>query len=112
MRGLAVPPEGDKMKNEKTKYYAWTGQNASTGTPHPITGRMSMYGNDYVFDNKADRDDFVDNHRSDNPSEYCITCSYRELRSRNLGCLVRDWEEDLKHRQMIKLDNGEFDLLF
>ncbi len=104
---------GKEYFKSNRKFYAWAGQNASTGTPHPTTGRMSMYGNDYVFDNKEDRDLFVDEYRSDNPSEYCIACSYKELRSRNLGCSVADWKQDLDYnRQMIKLDNGEFDYLF
>ena len=88
------------------KFYAWAGQNATTGTPHPITGRMSMYGDNFVFDSKSDRDEFVSDWDSCNPSEYCVACSRRELRGYNLGCSVQTFEDDLQLREMAKTDDG------
>jgi len=83
-----------KMTNTK-KYYAWAGQNASCGTPNITTGRMNMYGDNYVFSCKKEREEFVENYRSDNPSEFCVSCSKAELRSYNLGLSVRDFEFQL-----------------
>lgn len=90
------------MKKLTQKFYAWIGQNASTGTPHPITGNMSMYGDDYVFSSKTDRDRFVEDYTPDNPSEYCVACSKRELRAKNLGCSVADWEQNLEYRETVE----------
>lgn len=81
---------------ENRQYYAWVGQNASTGTPNPITGGMSMYGTNHVFVSKKERDEFVNGYRSDNPSKQCIACSLRGLRRRNLGCSVRAFGQDLQ----------------
>jgi len=39
-------------------YMAWVGQNATTGQPHPITGRMSKWGDLYIFKSKKSRDEF------------------------------------------------------
>ena len=85
------------MTNATKKFYAWVGQNASCGTPNPVTGRMSMYGDNMVFKSKADRDRFVDEFSSDNPSVYAVKCSLRKLRGYNLGCSVRDFEDDLNY---------------
>ena len=46
------------MKN----YLAWLGNNATYGNPHPVTGRLSMYGELYAFDSKADRDQFCNTY--------------------------------------------------
>lgn len=44
------------------KYLAWIGQNATTGTPHPQTGRLSMYGDLVVFYSKQERDSFCNEY--------------------------------------------------
>lgn len=92
-------------KTTSKKYYAWVGQNATCGTPHPTTGRMSMYGDNYVFDNKAERDEYVDNYIDNNPSVFAVKCSYRELRGYNLGCSVYDFEQDLTCRNVSKIED-------
>ena len=33
----------------KKLFLAWVGQNATTGAPNPLTGRMSKYGTLHVF---------------------------------------------------------------
>ena len=97
----------NEIKKTNRKYYAWVGQNASCCQPNPITGRMSLYGQNMVFDKKADRDRFVDEYRSDNPSKYATACTLRELRNRNLGCSVRDFEEDLRYHQYAYVTDDE-----
>jgi len=92
------------MTKTNQKFYAWVGQNASCGTPNQITGRMSMYGDNIVFSCKEDRDRFVDEFTSDNPSEYVVKCSLRKLRSYNLGCSVSNFEDNLRY-----LEYGYFD---
>ena len=41
-------------------YMAWVGQNATTGNPHPVTGRLSVRGDLYIFKSKKNRDEFCD----------------------------------------------------
>ena len=36
----------------KKLFLAWVGQNATTGTPNPLTGRMNKYGTLHVFSSK------------------------------------------------------------
>lgn len=99
------------MTNEKLqkKWYAWVGQNASTGSPNKITGHLSYYGRNYVFGTRAERDEFVDEFRSNNPSEFCIACTKRELRGRNLGISVSDFEDDLRGSMVTKCNDGKWD---
>lgn len=79
----------------KRRFYAWEGQNASTGTPNRHTGQMSMYGRNLVFKTKKLRDEYVEGFRSNNPSEYCVACTKAELRGYNLGMSVHDFELEL-----------------
>ena len=79
------------------KYYAWVGQNATTGTPNRITGRMSMYGQNYVFDSQEDRDEFVICYHDPNGNNHAEGCTYRQLRGKNLGCSVAMFKDVLDH---------------
>ena len=87
------------MATANKKYYAWTGQNATMGKPHPITGNYSMYGEAFVFKTKAERDAYVEDFRSDNPGEYTISCDYRKLRGHCLGMTMRVFDEYLQERE-------------
>lgn len=109
-RGATPPKTKDEtMKNENKKWYAWVGQNASTGRPNEITGRMSMYGRNLVFRTKSDRDEFVDDfYNHSNPSEFAVKCSKKQLRSYNLGESVRDFEEHLTQLSYTSKDNYGF----
>lgn len=91
------------MKNEMKKYYAWVGQNAVCGSPNRVTGYKSYWGDNYVFSNKSDRDEFVETYRSGNPSVFAKACSYKQLRSRNLGLSVREFGEHLVYRETSKV---------
>lgn len=81
----------------KRDFYAWVGQKASTGTPNQVTGRMSMYGTNHKFLTRKERDKFVADFYSNNPSEYAVACTKRQLRSFNLGTSVADFETDLDY---------------
>jgi len=84
----------DRLKNN---HYAWVGQNASTGTAHPITGMMSMYGRYIAFPDRKTRDNFVDNFYNNNPSEYATKCSVNTGRRYSLGCSWYDYLMDLAY---------------
>ena len=51
--------EARKPKNKSSTFYAWVGQNATIGTQHAITGRLSMYGDLVAFSSMKKRDHFV-----------------------------------------------------
>ncbi len=89
------------------KYYAWQGQNASTGEPNQQTGRMSLYGLNIVFGNRQDRDEYVDEFRSDNPSVFCKACTKTELRGYNLGDTIWEFENDLREMAITYRDDDD-----
>lgn len=86
---------GELYNQASGYYYAWVGQNASTGTPHPLTGKMSMYGRYYSFYHRKNRDKFVQEFYSNNPSEYAVKCNVQTGRKYSLGCSRRAYIEDL-----------------
>ena len=86
------------MTTTQKRYYAFLGQNASTGTPHKVTGRMSFYGENFVFGTKKERDDFVEENDAVYTQDICVACSKRQLREYNLGMTVNAFNEDLNER--------------
>ena len=72
------------MNNSKRYYLAFVGQNATTGTPHPITGRMSMYGTLKAFSKRSDRDQFVEGFIT-NGYEFCASCNKFSARKYHMG---------------------------
>ena len=81
----------------KGYFYAWRGQNATTGSPHSQTGRMSMFGQFVKFRNRKQRDQFVDEFYSQNPSEFAVKCNINSGRKYCLGWSVEDYYQEL-HR--------------
>lgn len=80
------------------RYLAWVGQNATTGTPHKVTGNMSMYGKLVSFDKKTDRDVFVDGFYSNNPSEFARKTNAKEAKTLYLAGLTQNqFDEYLQH---------------
>lgn len=77
-------------------YYAFVGQNASTGRPHPQTGKYDTWGKLRAFSSRKERDEHVDNFYSNNPSEFAVKCNKSSARQFFLGMSVRDYEEHLK----------------
>ena len=79
----------------KGYFYAWVGQNATTGTPHPQTGRMTMYGNYLKFSTRKARDKFVNEFYSNNPSEFAVKCNVQSGRQYCLGWSIETYYEEL-----------------
>lgn len=84
----------DEMKKQAAKrHYCFVGQNASTGKPHPITGRMSFYGGYVEFPTKQAAKDFADNYYNcNNPNEFAVYGTVNTLRKYSLG---RSWYDYL-----------------
>ena len=90
--------ETDKLKSGlKGRYFAWVGQNASTGSAHPITGRYSMYGRYCSFSNKADRDEFVADFYDCNGNEFAVAGGIKKMRQYSLGNSMIDFLENLHY---------------
>jgi len=90
------------MTKTNQKFYAWVGQNATCGTAHPITGNYSMYGRNYVFASKQERDEFVENYYDHNGNKFARSCSKRKLRTYNEGMSVATFEEDLLNQEYLE----------
>ena len=82
------------MDNQKS-YYAFEGQNASDGSPHPITGRMSFYGKIICFDTFADRKKYIERHASQSTQDILVAGSKYNLRRFCLGMSVAAYNEYL-----------------
>ena len=88
--------EIDNLKQQlKGLYFAWVGQNASTGTPNRITGNYSMYGSYVAFDNKHDRDQFVEDYYDPNGNKYAVAGGIRKMREYSLGSTMYSFLQDL-----------------
>ena len=77
--------------NEKD-YFVFDGQNASTGTPNEITGRMSFYGHFLKFKTKKEAKDYVDHYRG---YDICRAGTRNTLRKYDLGSSVLDYNFNL-----------------
>lgn len=74
-------------------FLVFIGQKATTGTPNPLTGYYSIYGDYKKFRSRKDRDEFYDNWRSNNPSEQIWKCGKAAGRRFKLGISLRDYTE-------------------
>jgi hypothetical protein len=86
------------MKTQKSSkyYYAFEGQNASTGDPNPITGRMAFWGEILCFDTFADRKKYVEMYESCYAQDILVAGSKSSLRKYCLGMSVNSYEEYLR----------------
>ena len=73
------------------KYLVWVGQNATTGNPNPITGRMSTYGEVKIFRTAEDR------------NEYLQYCEGKKVTRRQARDLLAGWS--------LKLFNEHLELM-
>lgn len=91
--------------SEKKTHWAWIGQNATTGSPNPRTGRFSMYGVYAAFSTRKLRDNFVDNfYNQSNPSEYTVKCNITTGRGYSLGMPVWHYLDHMKHVEAYEID--------
>ena len=77
--------------NEKD-YFVFDGQNASTGTPNRVTGRMSFYGQVLKFHSKKEAKQYEEESRS---TDICIAGMKAIMRKYCLGMSVSQFEEHL-----------------
>ena len=76
----------DMKKDAAKDCYVWVGQNATTGQPHPITGKMSMYGSLLKFKTRQQAREYADNYYNHcNPSEYAVAGTVNALRKYHQG---------------------------
>lgn len=76
------------------KYLAWVGQNATTGTPNPTTGRMSLWGDLHAFNTKAERDEFCDKW-NDRHNTYPVKTNRKDARQYFLGMTMASYNENI-----------------
>jgi len=61
-------------------YYAFIGQNATTGKPHARTGYYSIYGDLYAFSSKRERDNFVDSRYNSSAQIIAVATNKRDAK--------------------------------
>lgn len=88
-------------------FYAFKGQNATTGTPNIKTGLMSYYGDIITFSSRAKRDRFFDEYYSNNPSEYVAKCNKSTARQYCLGMSVYDFNEYMRYVESLADEHYE-----
>ena len=67
-------------------YYAWAGNTRTTsGTPHPVTGRLNLFGDMFAFSSKKERDDFCENHYMARYESYPVKTNKREAKRLYFG---------------------------
>ena len=94
----------------KNKHFAWVGQMATTGTPHPVTGRSSNYGRYFGFASKAERDEYVADFYDPNMNENAYPCTAKTGRQYSLGCSVQVYLEDLFYcPRLVKDSSGNWE---
>jgi len=82
----------DTLGKEVSKnFYAYVGQNATIGTPHPVTGRLSMYGDIIAFSTIEKRDQFVAEYSDTN--KYAEKCNRKTAREYCQGMTVANFKE-------------------
>ena len=90
-----------------THYYAWAGQNATTGNTNPRTGRLSMFGSLYAFKSRIERDKYVDEYYSNNPSEFAVKVNTQSARQYRLGMNTAYYQEYVEMAPVLYWDDEE-----
>lgn len=95
----------DYIPHAPARFYAWVGQNASTGRPNPITGNYSMYGSVRAFKYRSDRDQYVADYYDPNGNNFAVAGSFSSLRRFHLGMSVRDYAEHVAYApELVEID--------
>ena len=90
----------------KKEFFAWVGQNATTGTPNSITGYHSMYGDFRKFDCRKTRDYYVDNfYNQSNPSEFAVKVNRQTGRKYDRGSSTIIYNEYLDMLDCLSMVN-------
>lgn len=78
------------------QWFVFIGQNATTGTPNQLTGRMSTYGRYYgSFKTRKDAVEFAENHDDGMAQTISVAGTARTLRRYSLGCPLFNYFQDL-----------------
>lgn len=80
---------GEPVKEKN--FYAYVGQNATTGTAHATTGKFSMYGDIIAFSTIDKRDQFVAEYSDTN--NYAEKCNRNTARKYCLGITVENFND-------------------
>ena len=96
----------ESMKQDANRYhYVFIGQNATTGQPHHMTGKMSYYGNIICFKYKEDAKRYVNEFRSNNSSEFAIAGTVNTLRKYKQGQSWHNYLSDLLLNDALTYDD-------
>ena len=81
-------------QNMNKAFLAFVGQNATCGTPHPTTGRMSTHGYLIAFSKRSDRDQFCKQFGCDT-QRFVRTCNKETARRFYLGTSISTYNDIL-----------------
>ena len=91
---------------DKKEFFAWVGQNATTGRPNLITGRLSMFGDFRKFDCRKTRDYYVENfYNQSNPSEFAVKVNRQTGRKYDRGNSIRIYNEYLNMLEILSIED-------
>jgi hypothetical protein len=86
----------ETLKALASKYhYVFVGCNATTGKPHPITGRLSNYGSFIAFKSKADALRYVSEYRCNGFGEFAKAGTVNTLRRYKQGLSLFQYYDSL-----------------
>lgn len=78
----------------KLKYYVFIGQNATTGTPNPNSGNLSVYGDLKSFHTLESRNEFFNNFHSNNSSMRIWKTNKQSARLKFFGGMTQNGYND------------------
>ena len=93
-------------------YYVFVGQNATTGEPNPRTGRMSNWGNVYIFDGKAEAIQYAKESETGNIQDVIIAGTKKKMREFCRGISVAQFEENLEMSAIMKHEGNSWVEIF
>lgn len=96
-------------KNQNREIYVFVGQNASCGTPHSQTGRMSMYGKIYRIDGtlRQAREWAEHMYYRNGNSRITVAGGRRKMREFCLGSTMYMFEQDLYNATTVYANDDE-----
>ena len=84
-----------KLSGTKQQWYVFDGQNATTGQPHPHTGRMNIFGDLSAANCKQEAMDYVKAHGSAFQGQICVAGGKQKMRKYFLGLSLESFERHL-----------------
>ena len=84
-----------ELSGTKQQWYVFDGQNATTGNPHPHTGRMNIYGELSAVSSKKKAMDYVKAHGSAFQGQICVAGGKQTMRTYFLGLSLASFDRHL-----------------